>query len=194
MSAINDGGRAFPVPGLHIPDVRSVMPKEGMTLRDYLAAHAPAEPQPWFEPAMPPRPTVPPMPAFDEEERRDLDRLGDWIEDYEVSERVLEYARQRGAAIKAQEAWDLEKRRQRYIQWPWAWADAMLAEREKEPSGSIQVAQSKVAETLDYVSGDPDEGRHAVGFAYLVGLIDQAEWERRLEELSPADDDEGVAA
>lgn len=76
----------------------------------------------------------------------------------------------------------------------YCFADAMLAEREKEPSGSIQVAQSKVAETLDYVSGDPDEGRHAVGFAYLVGLIDRAEWERRLEELSPADDDEGVAA
>lgn len=54
----------------------------------------------------------------------------------------------------------------------------------------IQVSESKIAETLDYVSADPDEGRHAVGFAYLLGLIDKAEWERRLAELEPANDDE----
>lgn len=56
----------------------------GMTLRDYFAAHAPAEPQSWFEPTMPPGPPD--------------------MHDYykELS-----------------------------IQWPYAWADEQLKEREK---------------------------------------------------------------
>ncbi len=38
MESDRTGGPAFPVPGLHVPDALSVMPKEGMTLRDYFAA------------------------------------------------------------------------------------------------------------------------------------------------------------
>lgn len=36
-----------------------------------------------------------------------------------------------GPALKARNAWDDEQTKQRYIQWPGAWADAMLAERDK---------------------------------------------------------------
>lgn len=54
----------------------------GMTLRDYFAAHAPAEPQSWFEPTMP-------------------------------SGSPNDYFKERS------------------IQWPYAWADEQLKEREK---------------------------------------------------------------
>jgi hypothetical protein len=55
----NDGGPAFPVPAIYDPSreqVNSTLAytgEGGMTLRDYFMAHAPAEPQPWFEPVTP---------------------------------------------------------------------------------------------------------------------------------------------
>jgi hypothetical protein len=73
----NDGGPAFPI---------GSTPEEwgnGATLRDYFIAHAPAEPQPWFDPVLP--------------------------KDYSAEKYI----------------------KQRYIQWPAAWADAMIAERNK---------------------------------------------------------------
>ena len=54
---------------------------EGITVREYFAARAPAEPQPWFAPNMTGQP-------------------------------------------------EAEFHRQRYIQWPFAWADAVLAHKE----------------------------------------------------------------
>lgn len=65
----------------------------GMSLRDYFIAHAPAEPQPWFEPVM--TTLRPPNPG------------------------------------NMQNRWDYEYDKQRYIQWPAAWADAMLEARKK---------------------------------------------------------------
>ncbi len=41
MSTINDGGQAFPVPGLSpLPNNEFIYPMTGMTLRDYFAAKA----------------------------------------------------------------------------------------------------------------------------------------------------------
>ena len=83
-------------------------PEKGMTLRDYFAAHAPAEPWHWFEPNVVPAPTPP---EFDPKE------------DY----RSFEYKRQRWQA--EDEFWEKYKQRQKYIQWPYYWANEMLKRR-----------------------------------------------------------------
>ena len=72
---------------------------EGMTLRDYFMAHAPAEPQPWFIPEMPPEPD-----------------LGKFFDEHS--------------------AWVAEQYKQRYVQWPAAWADEMLKARDREKATS----------------------------------------------------------
>jgi hypothetical protein len=44
--------RAFPVPEGVVDGMRAEPLDKGMTLREYFMAHAPAEPQKWFEPKM----------------------------------------------------------------------------------------------------------------------------------------------
>lgn len=82
-------------------DHSGIAPGGGMSIRTYLAAHAPAEPQPWFTPTMPPRPV-----AYYPDDDARHEHPANW---------------------RALEAWDAERERQRYAQWPWAWADAVLA-------------------------------------------------------------------
>jgi len=98
----NDGGQAFPV-SIHNLHVK------GMSLRDYFAAHAPRRAQWWFEPTMPPRP----------ESMYDHDH---------PSAQCFECCAVNYVEV---EAWQTERRRQFLIQWPYAWADVMLAERVK---------------------------------------------------------------
>ena len=89
-----------------------------MSLRDYFIAHAPAEPQPWFHPEI--------------SGSRPRSR---WIgEDGKEYANASEAERECGdcfsnANLEAQHAWDDELIKQRYIQWPAAWADAILKER-----------------------------------------------------------------
>lgn len=101
MSTINDGGPAFPFAGAE----GHVYNDQGMSLRAYFMAHAPAEPQEWFEPVMPEHP-VP---------------LG-------LDRRItLEEERQAMA-------WTQEQEKQRYVQWPAAWADEMIKQLGKAPT------------------------------------------------------------
>ena len=118
MSDKDTGGSAFPHVWEDNGKHTEIAP--GMTLRDYFIAHAPEKPQPWFVPAM------------------DFKRPGYiW-----VGENGKHYATAREAAIEcgecftnanseAQATWDEERDKQFYIQWPFARADAMLAERNK---------------------------------------------------------------
>jgi hypothetical protein len=118
----DDGGPAFPAPEAgqaHFGDPSAYI---GMTLRDYFVAHAPAEPQPWFEPTM--STECPP---------------DDWrSEDGEERfTNMYEARRVYGDSIvnsndDAQFAWKCERDKQRYLQWPAVWADAMLEERSKQ--------------------------------------------------------------
>lgn len=135
MSARNDGGSAFPVQGLSgLPNGDVVWPEGGMTLRDYFIAHAPAEPQPWFEPvlniAAPVMPKVPPNLNKDESET--LHDVGEgYITAVDVSsQRLREYLEARDAYTKLSHAYRKALERARYVQWPFAWADEILAERE----------------------------------------------------------------
>ena len=90
-------------------------------LREYFAAHAPAEPQHWFKPSMPPRPE----PVYE----RDADGK-------RIHGGILDVPAVNGETIAA---YDDERERQRYTQWPWAWADAVLTARgtdEARPAGT----------------------------------------------------------
>ena len=112
MSTKDDGGPAFPVAEDH--KVAADIPWTcGMSLRDYFIAHAPAEPQPWFEPVMP---KMPPMFVTNVKEvRRDGRVLSVVVEEQN----------------RAHDQWKEDRDKVRYTQWPVAWADEMLKERAK---------------------------------------------------------------
>lgn len=87
---MKDGGSAFPLVERSASGGERVT--FGLSMRDYFAAHAPVEPQPWFSP--------------------------------DTSHRTLRRLTQPEIA----KIMDEERRKQ----WPYAWADTMLAERDKD--------------------------------------------------------------
>ena len=101
MSAYDDEP-AFPINGA-VADNQF----NGMSLRDYFAAHAPWPPQRWFKPSMP---TERPEPMT-----------------YRGGARTREELDANGTAIQA---WDEELAKQMYVQWPYAYADAVLKARQ----------------------------------------------------------------
>lgn len=120
MSAQDNGGPAFPhtLPGHQI--------EKGMTLRDYFIAHAPAEPQPWFQAVMPE-----PCPSYSSGAAPD--HLRDEIKKYNSEDGCGGYSEEAEAWMKnariRYSAWVYEADKQRFLQWPAAWADAMLEAR-----------------------------------------------------------------
>lgn len=99
----------------------------GMTLRDYFMAHAPAEPQKWFNPVMPPCPVVPSPRSLPDGALRDALRDADFTVD--ISQEAKDWLLERDLLAAKQSDWQAEFRKQLYIQWPAAWADAMLEQR-----------------------------------------------------------------
>ena len=83
----------------------------GITVREYFAAHAPAPPD-WFAPVVPKQPE----PIYGVS-----DAPGGRLQTLE--------------SVKQQQAWDRNYLMQQVAQWPWAWADAVLAaaDTNKEP-------------------------------------------------------------
>lgn len=101
----------------------------GMSLRDYFIAHAPAEPQAWFNPVMDRDcPVVPSVDNLTREQRDDLER--EW-EASEGSPWARQWLADRAAAERAQEQWQADFRKEWVLQWPAAWADEMLKRRGK---------------------------------------------------------------
>jgi hypothetical protein len=95
----------------------------GMTLRQYYKAAAPTAPQDWFVPTMPPKPKA---------EWR-LSALPEWrFDGYEAAVRRFNDSRCGGTIDDINEPalreWEKELQKQRFIQWPGAWADALLSE------------------------------------------------------------------
>lgn len=115
-----DGGPAFPkheqwnewseLKGNYIPRTG---PRGGMSLRDYFAAHASRTPQHWFRPVMPTPPPVKQRHEGHGELRGCVDDICPILNWDEVN------------------AYNAERERQTFLQWPYAWADAMIAERAK---------------------------------------------------------------
>lgn len=128
MSKIETGGPAFPTEnGRQVG--HSVYHYEGMTLRDYFMAHAPEKPQDWFIPEMPPCPVVPSIKAVRNPAWRvDLELQESWHSDSRSFE-AQKWFQEQHAAMDAQSEWQKEFRKQLCVQWPAAWADAMLEQR-----------------------------------------------------------------
>jgi hypothetical protein len=90
-----------------------------ITLRDYFIAHAPTEPQPWFKPVVPPYPGA-----------------GVWVSadglrkytDMFVAERAEGDAFTLFNQAEV-DNWKAALAKQRYIQWPAAWADEMIQQQ-----------------------------------------------------------------
>lgn len=124
-----------------------------ITLRDYFAAQAPADPPSWFTvPAQPfEAPPVPPSPAFTLDDMVSDDRARrtcrDWFRDgdFDLEDAigvplppdVVAWRDSVGAYHEAMErrgearyAHDAAQKRARYIAWRWAYADLMLAARD----------------------------------------------------------------
>lgn len=138
--AINTGGPAFPV-RLPIPGATHAnnepIPTElhtGMSLRDYFIAHAPAEPQEWFRGQMPPPPRQRMAKPDDltKEESEELAAWGEFIDAHDMKQpRARMIAEDWERHQKENAAWNRERTKQRFVQWPAAWADAMLEQRAK---------------------------------------------------------------
>jgi hypothetical protein len=98
-----------------------------VTLRDYFIAHAPAEPQPWFQPVMPQQRPVPPNRFEIQDEATKEDVCVAWACDSDpTTDAGIEWTRLYNQAVEAANAWDAEKKKQRYLQWPSAWANEQL--------------------------------------------------------------------
>lgn len=122
MSADKTGGPAFPRPMGSVGHEAYNRSQTGMTLRDYFiahAAHAPVEPRPWFRPFLTPYPDKDPKWVFCVGCRAGID----CDEDADCAKLV--------AWKVGRDAHSGEWERQRDIQWPAAWADYMIAERER---------------------------------------------------------------
>lgn len=144
MSARDDGGPAFPTSIRRTERYmdecgygreRTVtVDQPGITLRDYFIAHAPAEPQDWFKPVI--SEPAPKRPAYladtTAEERRELEGFSEgFLGPKDIkSNRVAEYAEQVEAYRILDRAWLSSHAKQRLVQWPAAWADAMLKARQ----------------------------------------------------------------
>jgi len=102
---------------------------ESITPRDYFMAHAPHPAPDWFHATMEPCPIVPTVRSIDQGPLRDdVARAWDTNCDPETQEGFAWFAH-RDAMEHAQTAWQIEFRRQCFIQWPRAWADLMLEQR-----------------------------------------------------------------
>lgn len=135
MPTFDDGGAAFPVMPPCASDGSQASgypyPHDGATLRDYFIAHAPEHPQPWFDPVVPPCPKVPEAnDIVDDGLRTDVR----FALNADCDPKTPEGARWMAELVAAFEAvrhWKEEKKRQRWLQWPAAWADAQLEQRAK---------------------------------------------------------------
>ena len=123
---------AFSSPAFATPNGDIQWGDAGMTLREYFAARAPADVPTWFKPVTAPRPATPYWQnlGWDERKIADWKGLDDYLSDAEVHPDVLAYRDQRAAIELAQQEWDRNYSTARLFQWPWYWADQMLAAAE----------------------------------------------------------------
>lgn len=127
MTTRNDGGAVFPLNTTNEANSGAYFPHSGMTLRDYFIAHAPAEPQPWFQPVMP---SACPLPRY----------VGEDGTVYATASEAMRACGDSYTNEREQEQieWRKQRDRQRYVQWPAAWADAQLALREERTTVEVR--------------------------------------------------------
>jgi hypothetical protein len=131
---MSHGGPAFPrSAGDYTGTKHGNIAQGGMTTLDYFMAHAPAEPQPWFKPVTEPAP--PPVDYINDmtpEEWKEYEGWGEFLDTKDLKcSRVRAYAESSDAYTGLRRKWEAEYEKQRYVQWPKAWAMEMIAERAK---------------------------------------------------------------
>jgi len=133
MKNKDSGGPAFPFStgGMYQPHV------DGMPRRDYFIAHAPAEPWSWFVPDTPAPPCLPARPDTKTFTPAERDEFLQWrsapeFQSTHLTEpRILRYAGELAGYNKDANAHRIEYEKQLRLQWPVAWADAMLEQASK---------------------------------------------------------------
>lgn len=149
----DNGGDAFPTRryGLNPDGEPALFP--GMTLHDYFMAHAPAEPQSWFVPVL----DVPKRPTFEESGAWSRDcvprEISEWQESILLSEDIERSNAEKmikrfpgmSRYVSAYLAYRValsrlraEREKQRYIQWPAAWATEMIKEKRRLEAADAQ--------------------------------------------------------
>lgn len=125
---MKDGGRAFP----RAAGTGFGM-EEGMTLRAYFVAHAPAQPWSWFKPKI-----VRQEPSFPDNEtlfqgltKEQIEVVWEWWRHpyYDLGKKFPEYQKVHEAMRQYRadrKAWEEEWLQQTDIQWPAFWAEQML--------------------------------------------------------------------
>ena len=124
---IDDGGPAFACPNSTTTEgVCENHHQPGMSLRDYLAAHAPEAPD-WFQPTTPPKPKSvwvhSEVPGMTYDTPREALQACKEVHGYENDEEVSDQNAQ------ARRAWEDMREKEKVLQWPYAYADAVLARR-----------------------------------------------------------------
>lgn len=125
---------AFPQHGWsNDPVTRKQMAEvSGLSRLDYFAAHAPAEPQSWFEPLISPKPEPPSDDLLNGLPPLVRQKAVDWRRDHMHHTSIVgaeEFCSEWKLFWQAGEAWELEWRRERFVQWPYAWAEQVLRTR-----------------------------------------------------------------
>lgn len=108
---------AFPHNTENTNNPGAFFPAGGLTIREYFAARAPLEPQFWFMPTMP---TPCPDNVWRSEDGSKYYPTQYLAEQAEGEDGYLD------ANAEVIRNWQREQRKQLLIQWPWAWADAVL--------------------------------------------------------------------
>lgn len=99
-----------------VPMVKSTPTIANLTHRQWLAAHAPHEPASWFKPNMPPKP-----------DSKWMDLAGNVYPTAGAAETSAGYRAFHNANLEAIQAWERQWLIACTAQWPWSWADAVLA-------------------------------------------------------------------
>lgn len=102
---------------------------------DYFAAHAPNEPQDWFTPIMRDKPKIPHNFTHSSWAFTDNEKLlasscatrSDYIKHINGENyRLARYATVYIFYLEDTKKWEEEFQKEYYLQWPWAWAKAVL--------------------------------------------------------------------
>lgn len=103
---------------------------EGMMLRDYFAAHAPAEVPEWFQ-HVPPARDYTPMPKWMDWPEEHHRALRAWLSDgcYDLPDELSAFQEQARQHREDKRFWDARNQAARFIQWRWRYAEMMLEAR-----------------------------------------------------------------
>lgn len=146
------------------------MQHPNLTLRDYLIAHAPAKPQAWFVPKMPPKPPNLTPQQFcasigDAAVREDA-RTAIVTDSDAATPAGQQWVRAWLDARDAARQWFSDYDVQCYLQWPGAWADTQIALRPADERAylfalTVADADGAHAYAISKVGGSQTEARAA---------------------------------